>query len=136
MSPRLCLTCGATLRSGNETDYCSVHQPKAKVAAPCFLEGDELAFVIAGILFIHRGMRPGRVVVLQRELCKIGIEATTEQIHKAKEKLERRGLDIHATPRRPGYVLRDWLTPALVWAARQQQRELLTKGSGIDEEET
>jgi hypothetical protein len=132
--------CNCVLAHDNTATTCAAHTVKAVETITYYLEGEELMCVVAGLLFVHRGMRPGRPVVLQRELLKLGIETTTEQIHKAKEKLERRGLDIAAVPRKPGYILRDWLAPSLIWAARQRQRsdecKLLDKGSEEDEEDT
>ena len=127
---RTCLTCGAVLRSENETDYCTVHQPIEQTS--CFLEGEELMFMTGGILFGHRALRPGQPVYLQRELHKARVEATTEQIHKAVEMLRRRGLHIVARPRHPGYRLQSWIMPTMTWSEQQADDDLLPSVAEAD----
>jgi hypothetical protein len=118
--------CDTILRSDNDTGYCSLHErPAAVEAIVCYLEGEELACVVAGLLLVHRGLRPGEPVILQSELRRLGIEATTEQIHNATRGLPRRGLALFTKEREAGYTLREWLTPgqAMMRAARQNDED-------------
>ena len=87
-------------------------------APPRLLEGDELLYAVAGILLLHYALRPGQPVYLQRELEKIHVIATTEDVQHACRKLPRRGMSVGAQPRKPGYWLVDWLSPAMVWTSR------------------
>jgi hypothetical protein len=140
MTPRTCSVCGCFLAHDNPSTTCAVHRPPEPEPDDqgLFLEGDDLMCVVAGILLVHRALRPGKPVHLQRELRKLKIEATTEQIHVACRKLPRRGLNVVARSRQTGYRLRDWFLPksTVIWAQRQQQAELLDAGSTTEEEET
>jgi hypothetical protein len=120
VTPRICSVCNCVLAHDNTGTTCAAHTAKATEAIVCYLEGEELACVVAGLLLVHRGLRPGEPVILQSELRRLGIEATTEQIHNATR----------------GYTLREWLTPgqAMMRAARQndEDRKLLPSVAEAD----
>ena len=122
---RICSVCNCVLAHDNTGTTCAAHTGKAAEAIVCYLEGEELACVVAGLLLVHRGLRPGEPVILQSELRRLGIEATTEQIHNATRGLPRRGLALFTKEREAGYTLREWLTPgqAMMRAARQRQKD-------------
>ena len=122
---RICSVCNCVLAHDNTGTTCAAHTGKAAEAIVCYLEGEELACVVAGLLLVHRGLRPGEPVILQSELRRLGIEATTEQIHNATRGLPRRGLALFTKEREAGYTLREWLTPgqAMMRAARQNDED-------------
>lgn len=138
MIQRTCSVCGCFLANDNTSTACALHQPPAPDDQDVFLEGDELMCVVAGILLVHRALRPGKPVNLQRELRKLRIDATTEQIHGACRKLPRRGLDIVAKPRRTGYHLREWFfpKPAVLWMAQLEPAEDPLSAEASHEEES
>ena len=140
MTERFCSVCNCRLAHDNTTTTCAAHQvPDEEAVASCYLEGEQLVCIIAGILLVHHSLSPGEPVILQSELRRLGVEATTEQIHNATRGLPRRGLALFSKERQAGYTLREWITPgqAMMRAARQEreERELLAKGSTTDEED-
>ena len=144
MSSRLCPGCGCVISQYNPGDLCAACSDKAEAeaveeaVASCYLEGEPLRCLVAGILLVHYATHPDEPVYLQAELRKLGVEATTDKIHDAKRQLDRRGFEIDSQPPYPGYVLRAWLTPTLTWASRERQRReersLLAKDSEQEEE--
>ena len=84
---------------------------------PRLLEGDELLYAVAGILMLYHALWPDQPVVVQRELEKMNVVCTTEDVHNAVRNCRRRGLNVDAEPRRTGYLLLGWL-PSATWRPR------------------
>lgn len=110
-----CTACGAVLAA--ERPAGDPEDTRARAAAPAgsggplvtrVLEGDELMYAVAGVLFLGRALRPGERLYVQEELAQLGVWALTCDVFHQVERLRRRGLEIEAVEREPGYALVSW----------------------------
>jgi uncharacterized Zn finger protein (UPF0148 family) len=104
--PPACARCGAVLaRDHAGAALCSPCARSAPESPPARrLEPDRLAYAIAGMLLLQRGLHPGKKVRVQTELVQCGIAATTAEIAQAVRKIRRRKIKILAREREPGYL--------------------------------
>ncbi len=84
------------------------------------LEGEPLVCAVAGILFMRHVLRPGCAVDVGHE-GEVEVrrpQATAAEVDSVVKQLHRRGLDVAGRQRQPGYALREWLEPAIMWVSR------------------
>lgn len=103
-----CRECGAGLAHDNDTGLCWAHR-HAEEPETRIMDAERLVDVVAGLLLIWRGLKPGRQCHLRRELARLGVDADHLDIFAAVMKLRRRySWQVDAEERRPGYRLDAW----------------------------
>lgn len=95
--PDLCRPCAA--RSELE----AVPDPPARVLDP-----DRLLLAVAGALALGAALRPGDRVHVQAELERFGVLTDNDAVHKAVEKLRRRGWLVSGVAGEAGYLFHEW----------------------------
>jgi hypothetical protein len=109
--PAVCAHCGAALaRDHVGAALCSPCAAAANAGAVdiAVLPADRLARVVAGVLLLYSGLRPGRRVPVRRILAQSGVSAEAWEIHHSVETLRARGFVIDAVERRRGYRFIDF----------------------------
>ena len=122
--PPACARCGAVLaRDHAGAALCSPCSRSAPESPPARrLEPDRLAYAIAGMLLLQRGLHPGKKVRVQTALERRSIAATTEEIHQVVQSLRRRGFMIDAVECQPGYRFVDFMLVPLSRGFRRRRR--------------
>jgi hypothetical protein len=83
---------------------------------PRHVDEERLFYAVAGVLFLHQGVHPNRPVHVQRELEKLGIVASPEQISAAVQSCRERGLDV--AEEADQYTARGWTArPRITWVS-------------------
>lgn len=122
-----CERCGANLRRANDAALCD---PCSETVASCLPhietahekapEGVNLLELVAGLILTHDALHPKEPLYIREALAEYGVEVDHVKVWQVVSKLKRRHrLIITGEPRRPGYVVNDWL-----WTARRTRSSI------------